>query len=63
MLIGKEVTHEYRGRGTVIAVGEGEIVVRFGKAYDPETQAEIEAAVRADRECRAAAYRRTHGRE
>ena len=31
MLIGKEVTHEYRGRGTVIAVGEGEIVVRFGK--------------------------------
>ena len=34
MLIGKEVTHEYRGRGTVIAVGEGEIVVRFGKDYD-----------------------------
>ena len=75
MLIGKEVTHEYRGRGTVIAVGEGEIVVRFGKdydlsfpyprefnhmlrlrTYDPETQAEIDAAVRADRECRAAAY-------
>ena len=82
MLIGKEVTHEYRGRGTVIAVGEGEIVVRFGKdydlsfpyprefnhmlrlrTYDPETQAEIDAAVRADRECRAAAYRHTHGRE
>lgn len=34
MLIGKEVTHEYRGRGTVMAVGDGKITVRFGTDYD-----------------------------
>lgn len=34
MLIGKEVTHEYRGRGTVVAVGDGKITVRFGTDYD-----------------------------
>lgn len=34
MLIGKEVTHEYRGRGTVIAVENGEVTVRFGEDYD-----------------------------
>ena len=34
MLIGKEVTHEYRGRGTVMAVENGHITVRFGTDYD-----------------------------
>ena len=34
MLIGKEVTHEYRGRGTVMAVENGKITVRFGADYD-----------------------------
>ena len=34
MLIGKEVTHEYRGRGTVVALGAGKITVRFGTDYD-----------------------------
>ena len=82
MLIGKEVTHEYRGRGAVVAVEEGHIVVRIGadyylaftytgefrrmlrlRVYDPEAQAEIDAAIRLDREQRAAAYRRAHGRE
>ena len=82
MLIGKEVTPEYRGRGAVVAVEEGHIVVRFGadydlafpypgefrrmlrlRVYDPEAQAEIDAAIRLDREQRAAAYRRAHGRE
>ena len=36
MLIGKEVTHEYRGRGTVMAVENGRITVRFGADYDLE---------------------------
>ena len=36
MLIGKEVTHEYRGRGTVLAVENGRITVRFGADYDLE---------------------------
>lgn len=36
MLIGKEVTHEYRGRGTVVALSEGKITVRFGADYDLE---------------------------
>ena len=30
MLIGKEVTHEYRGRGTVTEEGSGGITGRFG---------------------------------
>lgn len=34
MLIGKEVTHEYRGRGTVLAVEGGQVTVRFGADYD-----------------------------
>ena len=34
MLIGKEVTHEYRGRGTVVAQEAGYITVRFGADYD-----------------------------
>ena len=34
MLIGKEVTHEYRGRGTVVALDAGKITVRFGTDYD-----------------------------
>lgn len=34
MLVGKEVTHEYRGRGTVVAVENREITVRFGADYD-----------------------------
>ena len=34
MLIGKEVTHEYRGRGTVVAVENGSVTVRFGADYD-----------------------------
>ncbi len=34
MLIGKEVTHEYRGRGTVVAQESGVITVRFGADYD-----------------------------
>lgn len=34
MLIGKEVTHEYRGRGTVVALEGGQVTVRFGADYD-----------------------------
>lgn len=34
MLIGKEVTHEYRGRGTVVALEAGLVTVRFGEDYD-----------------------------
>lgn len=34
MLVGKEVTHEYRGRGVVTAVGGGTVTVRFGVDYD-----------------------------
>lgn len=34
MLVGKEVIHEYRGRGIVQAVENGQIVVRFGADYD-----------------------------
>ena len=33
MLIGKEVIHEYRGRGTVTAVENGKVTVRFGDEY------------------------------
>ena len=36
MLIGKEVTHEYRGRGVIAAVGGGKVTVRFGADYDLE---------------------------
>ena len=36
MLIGKGVTREYRGRGTVMAVENGRITVRFGADYDLE---------------------------
>lgn len=34
MLVGKEVTHEYRGRGVIVAVGGGKVTVRFGTDYD-----------------------------
>ncbi len=34
MLIGKEVVHEYRGRGTIVAVEKGQVTVRFGEDYD-----------------------------
>lgn len=34
MLVGKEVTHEYRGRGTVVALEAGLVTVRFGEDYD-----------------------------
>ncbi len=34
MLVGKEVTHEYRGRGVVTAVGGGTVTVRFGADYE-----------------------------
>ena len=34
MLIGKEVTHEYRGRGTVVAQSADTVTVRFGTDYD-----------------------------
>lgn len=34
MLIGKEVIHEYRGRGTIVAVENGTVTVRFGADYD-----------------------------
>lgn len=33
-LIGKEVVHEYRGRGTVTAQENGHVVVRFGQDYE-----------------------------
>ena len=34
MLIGKEIIHEYRGRGTIMAVENGQVTVRFGEDYD-----------------------------
>ena len=34
MLVGKEVIHEYRGRGTIVALGNGQVTVRFGADYD-----------------------------
>ena len=34
MLIGKETVHEYRGRGTIVAVGNGTVTVRYGEDYD-----------------------------
>ena len=34
MLIGKLVAHEYRGRGTIVAIENGEVTVRFGADYD-----------------------------
>ena len=36
MLVGKEVIHEYRGRGTGVAVENGCVTVRFGADYDLE---------------------------
>lgn len=34
MLVGKEVIHEYRGRGTIVALENGQVTVRFGADYD-----------------------------
>ena len=48
MLVGKEVIHEYRGRGTVMAVENGRITVRFGADYD----------IQKERMARAESYRR-----
>ena len=77
MLVGKEVIHEYRGRGTIVALENGQVTVRFGADYDlqvpypgefrrmlrlrepdPQAQAEIDGAIRAQQCKRAEAYRR-----
>ncbi len=71
MLVGKEVIHEYRGRGTVMAVENGRITVRFGadydlefpypgefREYDPEAQRQIDADIQKERMARAESYRR-----